>query len=301
MEILSPITGSANTSLVLEMDVARIVSLYKKEQDLDVTRYFNGRKTIELRICNDTGYRFYYPMDIYGDDVFYQHLQKTGLYYLKEKWEYDKAISLIKNDQKVLEIGSGAGFFMRKLKEQRRSSLSGLELNTHQVREAQNEGFDVINSTIEGFARTNAGAFDVVVFLQVLEHVPDIRSFISASLQALRPGGQMIICVPYNNPYLYRHDLYHTLNLPPHHAGLWDKRSFRQLPVYFPMKLNGVYIEPLSDYKKWYQVQQENLKERNNPLNRLMSLVPPMIYKNSLRLMRHMVEGRNILVEYIKN
>jgi len=66
------------------------------------------------------------------------------------------------------------------------------------------------------------------------------------------------------------------------------------------MTLKGIHIEPLSDYKKWYKVQQEHFKEKHNPLHRLMSLVPPMVYKNSLRLMRHVMEGRNILVEYIK-
>ena len=85
MQIPSPVTGSFNTSQVLELDVSKIVSLYQQEQQLDVRPYFGGKKTIELRVCNDTGYRFYYPMDIYGDDAFYQHLQKTGIYYLKEK------------------------------------------------------------------------------------------------------------------------------------------------------------------------------------------------------------------------
>jgi SAM-dependent methyltransferase len=140
----------------------------------------------------------------------------------------------------------------------------------------------------------------VVVFLQVLEHVPDVRSFLTASLEVLKPGGQLIICVPYNNPYLYRHDLYHTLNLPPHHAGLWDKDSFRRLPDFFPIKLNGIHIEPLSDYKIWYQVQLGYLKEKKSPSYPLLSLIPPMLYKNALRLMRYMMEGRNILVEFTK-
>lgn len=301
MEIQSPVTGSYNTSLILELDVSRIVSLYQKEQNLNVERYFGGRKAIQLRICNDTGYRFYYPMDIYGDDAFYQHLQQTGIYYLQEKWEYDKAASLIGQGQKVLEIGSGAGFFMKKLMDRKQAKLCGLELNTNQVAIAQQKGMPVINETIESHAEKNPGAYDVVVFLQVLEHVPDVRSFLTASLKVLKPGGQLIICVPYNNPYLYRYDLYHTLNLPPHHSGLWDKPSFRKLPDFFPMRLNGMYIEPLSDYKNYFQIQLSHWKEKKSALYPLLSLIPPMVYKNSLRLMRNMIEGRNILVEFIKN
>jgi len=301
MDIKSPVTGSFNTSLIREIDVSRIVALYREEQQLDVSRYFRGMPTIQLRICNDTGYRFYYPMDIYGDDDFYQHLQKTGLYYLKEKWEYDKAASLLGDDKQVLEIGSGAGFFMKKLQAGKHARLCGLELNTRQVEEAKVNGLNVINETIEDFSVKNAGAFDAVIALQVLEHVPDVHSFINGSLAALKPGGQLIYCVPYNNPYLYRQDFWHTLNLPPHHSGLWDKGSFAQLPEFFPMRLNHVYIEPLSDYKKWYQTQAAHFKETGNPAHRLMSLVPAPIYKNVLRSLRHVMEGRNILVEFIKN
>ncbi|MBS1663152.1 MAG: methyltransferase domain-containing protein [Bacteroidetes bacterium] len=301
MDIQSPVTGSFNTSLILELDVSRIVSLYREEQNLDVEKYFGGRKTIELRVCNDTGYRFYYPMDIYGDDAFYQHLQQTGIYYLKEKWEYDKTASLIGNNQKILEIGSGAGFFMQKLKDGKKAHLCGLELNTNQVEMAKKNGLPVINETIESHSEKNPRTYDVVVFLQVLEHVPDVRSFLNASLKALKPGGQLIICVPYNNPYLYRYDLYHTLNLPPHHSGLWDKPSFRKLTDFFPMRLNGLYIEPLSDYKRYYQIQLEHWKGEKSALYPLLSWVPPMVYKNTLRLMRNVIEGRNILVEFIKN
>ena len=300
MDIKSPVTGSFNTSLIRELEVDHIVSLYRQEQDIDVSGYFRGLTVIQLRVCNDTGYRFYYPMDIYGDDAFYQHLQKTGLYYLKEKWEYDKAISLIGEGKRVLEIGSGAGFFMQKLKAGRHAQLIGLELNTQQVELAKTNGLNVVNEYIEDFSAKNPASFDVVVALQVLEHVPEVGSFVSASLAALKPGGQLIYCVPYNNPYLYRHDLWHTLNLPPHHSGLWDKPSFRKLPDFFPMRLKNIYIEPLSDYKKYYGIQLDHLKEKGSPLHGLLSLVPAPVYKNVLRSLRYVMEGRNILVEFIK-
>jgi SAM-dependent methyltransferase len=301
MDIKSPVTGSLNTSLVRELEVDQIVSLYKEEQQLDVRKFFNGLISIQLRRCDDTGYRFFYPTEgIYGDDEFYQHLQKSGLYYLKEKWEYDKAISLIGKDLAILEIGSGAAFFMQKLKAHGPKRLCGLELNTGQVEMARGNGLDVINETIESFSVREPASFDVVVALQVLEHVPNVRSFINASLAALKKGGKLIFCVPHNNPYLYRYDFWHTLNLPPHHSGLWDKVSFANLPKFFPMRLEHTYIEPLSDYRKYFQVQLAHMKESGNPLYRPLSLIPAPMYKNILRGMRHWVDGRNILVEYIK-
>ncbi|HEX9513503.1 MAG TPA: methyltransferase domain-containing protein, partial [Puia sp.] len=269
-------------------------------QQLDTRSYFGGLQVIHLVECKDTGYRFYYPFNIFGDDLFYQHLQKSDLYYLKEKWEYDKTISLIGGLKKVLEIGSGAGYLMQKLAKGNFTDLCGLELNTKAVENSRKIGLNVINATIEDFAKENPGRFDVAYALQVLEHVTEIRSFISSSLQVLRPGGKLLFCVPHNNPYLYRHDFFHTLNLPPHHAGLWDKGSFSKLPEFFPMRLNKVFIEPLTDYKEWYQTQVKFLKENNNPAFHLLSAIPAPLYKNALKLMRNFIEGRNIMVEFIK-
>lgn len=301
MEIKSPVTGSFNTSLIRDIAVSDIISLYKKDHQLDTSPYFNNLRAIQLVECKDTGYRFYYPFNIYGGDAFYQHLQQSDLYYQKEKWEYDRTISLIRDNEKVLEIGSGAGYLMKKLAAKGNcATLCGLELNTKAVESSKAQGLNVINATIEDFAKENAGTFDVVYALQVLEHVTDVHSFLTSSLEALKVGGRLILCVPHNNPYLYRHDFFHTLNLPPHHAGLWNKESFSKLPDFFPIRLNGVFIEPLSDYKEWYQAQVRYLKEKNNPLFRILSAIPAPIYKNALRLMKNFMEGRNILVEFVK-
>jgi SAM-dependent methyltransferase len=173
-------------------------------------------------------------------------------------------------------------------------------LNTKAVAEARARGFDVTAETIEEFAKGNEARFDVVCSMQVLEHITDVRSFILSSLQVLRKGGRMIVCVPNNNPYLYKHDFYHTLNLPPHHAGLWNKEAFSNLPRYFPMKLGTTRIEPLQDYKLWYLTQINYYKEKGSFLSGLLSLIPRPVYKAPLILLRNYIEGRNILVEFVK-
>ena len=110
----------------------------------------------------------------------------------------------------------------------------------------------------------------------------------------------MIVCVPNNNPYLYKHDFYHTLNLPPHHAGLWNKEAFGNLPRFFPMKVRSIRIEPLQDYKLWYQTQVNYYKEKGSGLSTLLSIIPRPVYKAPLILLRNYIEGRNILVEFVK-
>src|ERR1700733_16261836 len=102
MSIKSPVTDSYNTSIVRDVPVSKITDLYKKDFRLDVTEYFHGLSSIQLVQCNDTGYRFYYPFDIYGDDKFYQYLQDFENYYSQDKWEYRAARKLIGEEKGVL-------------------------------------------------------------------------------------------------------------------------------------------------------------------------------------------------------
>lgn len=43
-----------------------------------------------------------------------------------------------------------------------------------------------------------AASFDVVVSLDVLEHVPDFRAALREFARVLRPGGVLLLCVPYD-------------------------------------------------------------------------------------------------------
>jgi 2-polyprenyl-3-methyl-5-hydroxy-6-metoxy-1,4-benzoquinol methylase len=67
--------------------------------------------------------------------------------------------------------------------------------------------------------------YDAVCLFQVLEHMHDISGFFKHVRAFIKPQGKLIISVPNNNPYLYVNDKLHTLNLPPHHMGLWTGSS----------------------------------------------------------------------------
>ena len=85
--ILSPITGSANVSLEDTIDSKYLIESYLEQFKLDISYLFNNISCVYIYKCMDTGYRFYYPLNIAGDDSFYGHLGKLGWYYLPWKWE----------------------------------------------------------------------------------------------------------------------------------------------------------------------------------------------------------------------
>ena len=299
MKVLSPVTGIDNTTLEMNISTQTIIEKYKA-LGISVSRFFLNMQNIELRKCNATGYRFYYPETIFGDDKFYEELQKTfNDYYVNARWEHIISLNLIKKDDRVLEVGSGSGFFLKQLKNAG-INATGLELNSHAVKEGQSKGLNIINQLLDEHVKENNGKYDVVCSYQVLEHIYDVRGYFENALRALKPGGKIIIGVPNNNPFIFKHDIYHTLNLPPHHAGLWNKQTFQNIGDHFPLQLESTFIEPLSELKQWYQVQVQHHQEHNRFLGSLLAIIPRPFYKMFLNLFSNKIEGRNIIAVFKK-
>ena len=297
--IHSPITGSNNVSLHAEFNTETIIEKYKAI-NLDVTSYFIGLEKISLYTCNDTGYRFYYPFTIFGDDKFYEALQQNNkAYYPEKKWEHLKAKNIISRGAKVLEIGAGSGYFLQQL-QSLDCKIIGLELNNKAILMAQEKGINILNELIEDHIIKHKEYYDVVCSFQVLEHIYDVKGFIKASLHALKKGGKLIIGVPHNNPYIYKHDKWHTLNLPPHHAGLWNRASFENFASVFNLRLSSMDVEPLKEHKEWFLAQKEFYSEKSTAKAALLSLIPRFVYKRFLKLISSKIDGRNILVVYEK-
>ena len=111
----------------------------------------------------------------------------------------------------------------------------------------------------------------------------------------------MIIAVPNNNPYLFEWDDYHTLNLPPHHAGLWNKTAFKNIEDVFSIKNTQSFTEPLGEMKHWFSVKINHTK-KTNPLKAFfLSVIPSFIYKSYIKSNMDKIEGRNILIVFEKN
>ena len=52
-----------------------------------------------------------------------------------------------------------------------------------------------------------------------------------------------MIGVPNNEPYFQGYDKYCTLNLPPHHMGLWNRKVFERTAPLFGLKILQVIYD----------------------------------------------------------
>jgi len=303
--MISPITQKENVILEKEISSSYVIERYKKELDIDVSRFFKNLNSISIYKCLDTGYRFYYPFNIAGDDSFYQNVEKFPWYYMDWKWEHSVAEKLIKKSDQVLEIGCARGSFLEKIKENR-SVAEGLEMNSDALKECLKKGLNVSSDPIEKFSLHKNSVYDVVCSFQVVEHIADIKAFIDSSLTVLKPGGRMIIAVPNNDCLMFEGENI-ILNMPPHHMGMWNTNSLIQLQNYFNMKIDSVHLEPLQEYHVGF-AHKLAAEKINKKLEQKLGFLTPLFKKLANRLAflgisgvsEHII-GHSILVVFKKN
>ena len=297
MTVKSPVTLSDNTKLIETVPINIIIEGYRKLLDMDVSEYFVGLHNIFIYECLDTGFRFYYPENIFGNEKFYAELQTKDFYYNPWIWENKTALKNIEPGSKILEAGCGTGSFLEVMSK-KGFNCTGLELNQAAVTVCQQKGLNVYKQLLEEHVTAHAEMYDVVCSFQVLEHVYDVNSFITTSLQCLKPGGKLIIAVPNNNPWYYKYDKLNTLNMPPHHSGLWNKKTFLQLPRFFPVKIIKILHEPLNHRVPYVHVFLKHFKL--NILNKIFKSIPPGITNRALLPLTWLVQGKCVLAIFEK-
>jgi 2-polyprenyl-3-methyl-5-hydroxy-6-metoxy-1,4-benzoquinol methylase len=98
--------------------------------------------------------------------------------------------------RKLLEVGCGTGDFVAFSQEHGFSSV-GTEPSIEAAQRAASQGLTVHNMTLDKFVvHSEAAKFDVVVMINVLEHVPDPVRTLQECKQVLVPGGILCVRVP---------------------------------------------------------------------------------------------------------
>ncbi|MCL4272288.1 MAG: bifunctional 2-polyprenyl-6-hydroxyphenol methylase/3-demethylubiquinol 3-O-methyltransferase UbiG [Anaerolineales bacterium] len=95
---------------------------------------------------------------------------------------------------RILDVGCGGGILSEALAKAG-AQVTGLDLSEASLhvakQHAQSQGLEIDYryESVQDVANAQAGTFDVVACMEMLEHVPEPARVIAACMQALKPGG----------------------------------------------------------------------------------------------------------------
>lgn len=124
---------------------------------------------------------------------------------LRLNW-IDERVQL--HGKKVLDVGCGGGILSESMAK-RGASVTGIDmgeapLNVARIHaQANQQTIDYRQIPVEELAKEQAGQFDVVTCLEMLEHVPDPASVVAACYQLVKPGGWVFFSTINRNPKAY--------------------------------------------------------------------------------------------------
>lgn len=247
MRINSPFDNKAEGSIIKKIPTSEIISGYLFNYNIDVSYLFKNTPYIFLCLCPITKLKFFYPPNLDGDENFYKLISRNNWYYKQERWEHLKAIKFIKQKQHVLEIGSGAGSFLKLLTNQLDVSYCGLELNQAAIELALNDSIVLTNELLETHSYQNNEIYDIVCSFQVYEHISKIHELFTDSLKVLKSNGLLIVSVPNNDIGFIKnnHSASKYLNMPPHHVNLFTEESLILIGKFYNLKIKEIIKEPI--------------------------------------------------------
>lgn len=112
------------------------------------------------------------------------------------------------NGKHVIDVGCGGGILSEALAKNG-GQVTGIDmgempLNIARLHALESElAIDYQQVTAEQKAEQNAGQFDVVTCMEMLEHVPDPVSVIKACSQLVKPGGKLFFSTLNRHPKAY--------------------------------------------------------------------------------------------------
>lgn len=223
-----------------------------------------GTEGYTLVGCRSCGLEFADPMRQPGGRWYAQVYGRYCPNSYHERWEFEVVAAQVEAGQRLLELGSGDGRFLRRAG-QRGARAMGVDLNPDALQAARAKGLTVFDDLAEV-----SGEFDWVCMFHTLEHLSDPRRAVVQALVRCREGGRLAISVPSRRSYIEFIWGESVLSLPPHHMTNWSESSMRRFLGSLGLVEECLEFEPLP--RRLFRRRYAEELARRGPLSPLMVL-----------------------------
>ncbi len=196
----------------------------------------NGYEIVKCKSCS-----FQYCPNIPDSNMleegYSKHIPKrfkkhTGLTRLLKYYPIIRRINKYhpnKSKIKLLEIGCSQGRFLSSLKIYKQFDATGVDLTDVSIEYARSLGLNVLKGPVEKLEIQDE-SYDVIVGLQVVEHLPDPVKELKEYHRILRKGGILYATMPCVSHFKARRDgINWKLYGPPGHIWYFSPETYRIL------------------------------------------------------------------------
>lgn len=104
-----------------------------------------------------------------------------------------RKLSLFKQDHRLLDVGCGSGELSQILNEQFKMDVTGVEINKVALDQARKKGLKAVYADLENKWPFKNSEFDLVIGVEIIEHLVDPDHFIQEAKRILKSDGDFNI------------------------------------------------------------------------------------------------------------
>lgn len=197
----------------------------------------NGCEILECTICGlgRTQASDFKPEQYYTSDYFfgvhpdgYADYRRTEPVLRREFARTVKFIRKLRAAGRLLEIGCAYGYFLEEARPF--YDVSGIEIADEAAQFCRNRGLHVLTGVPDESTLGRLGAMDVIVLLDVVEHLPDPGEMLTLCRRHLSPDGIIVITTgDFASLYARIAGPHWRLMTPPQHLWYFTPDSMRRL------------------------------------------------------------------------
>lgn len=176
-------------------------------------------------------------------------------------WAVNQHLEKKENKQgKLLEVGSGLGYLTYAIA-QKGFDIQGIDISEKAVHAANKcYGPLFLNADIHAFAKTTPKRYQTVILTEVIEHIPDVKSFLASIDTLVVPGGEILITTP--NKSSYGPDVLWETEPPPVHLWWFSETSLTHLAQSLGYEIEFIDFTAYNRYNVPHLVQTPHVPTR---------------------------------------